>query len=126
MPARTSVTPPARSGRRFLKARFGAAASGSPWCGSIRGPGIDDGRRSLDALWRIAAQAHPDKPLERGYARIEDREGRTLISAAAAREAGRLRLVFADGRIDAITGDGVEPARRRPYSTGKAEQPKLL
>jgi exodeoxyribonuclease VII large subunit len=87
---------------------------------------VEDGRRSLDALWRIAAQAHPDKPLERGYARVEDREGRTLISAAAARAAGRLRLVFADGRLDAATGDGVEPARRRPYSPAKAEQPKLL
>ena len=87
---------------------------------------IEDGRRSLDALWRIATQAHPDKPLERGYARVEDRDGHTLISAAAAREAGRLRLVFADGRVDAATGDGVEPARRRPYSSAKTEQPKLL
>ena len=87
---------------------------------------IEDGRRSLDALWRIAAQAHPDKPLERGYARVEDRDGHTLISAAAAREAVRLRLVFADGRVDAATGDGVETARRRPYSGQKTEQPKLL
>jgi exodeoxyribonuclease VII large subunit len=87
---------------------------------------VEDGRRSLDALWRIAAQAHPDKPLERGYARVEDREGRTLISAAGARAAGRLRLVFADGKVEASAGDGVEPARRRPYSGGKAEQPKLL
>lgn len=87
---------------------------------------VEDGRRSLDALWRIAVQAHPDKPLERGYARVEDRDGRTLISAAAAREAVRLRLVFADGRVDAATGDGVETARRRPYSSQKTEQPKLL
>jgi exodeoxyribonuclease VII large subunit len=87
---------------------------------------VEDGRRSLDALWRIAAQAHPDKPLERGYARVEDREGKTLISAAAARAAGRLRLVFADGRLDVSAADGVEPARRRPYSGGKSEQPKLL
>ena len=77
-------------------------------------------------MWRIAAQAHPDKPLERGYARVEDRDGHTLISAAAAREAVRLRLVFADGRVDAATGDGVETARRRPYSSQKTEQPKLL
>lgn len=87
---------------------------------------IEDGHRRLDVLWRIAAQAHPDKPLERGYARVEDQEGRTLISAAAAQAAGRLRLVFVDGKVDATTGGGVEPARRRPYSSEKIEQPKLL
>jgi exodeoxyribonuclease VII large subunit len=87
---------------------------------------IEDGRRSLDALWRIAAQAHPDKPLERGYARVEDRDGKTLISAASALAAVRLRLVFADGKVEASTSDGLEPPRRRPYSTAKTEQPKLL
>ena len=29
-------------------------------------------------------------------------------------------------RVDAATGDGVETARRRPYSGQKTEQPKLL
>ena len=91
---------------------------------------IEQGRRTLDSLWRIAAQAHPDKPLEKGYARVEDREGRTLMSAAAAREAGKLRLVFADGKLDASVGDGVERARPRAYSgakdPAKIKQPKLL
>ncbi len=87
---------------------------------------IEDGRRGLDALWRIAAQAHPDKPLERGYARVEDAGGKTLISAAAARAAGRLRLVFADGKLDATTPDGLERPRRGAYAGAKAEQPKLL
>jgi exodeoxyribonuclease VII large subunit len=85
---------------------------------------IDDGRKTLDNLWRIAAQAHPDRPLAKGYARIEDREGRTLISAGAARAAGRLRLVFGDGAVDASVGDGVERQRRGTYV--KPEQPKLL
>jgi len=87
---------------------------------------IEDGRRTLDGLWRIAAQAHPDKPLAKGYARIEDRDGRTLVSAEAARAAGRLRLVFGDGRVDAAVGEGVERPRRGPYSAPKPEQPKLL
>ena len=86
---------------------------------------IEDGRRTLESLWRIAAQAHPDKPLEKGYARVEDREGRTLTSAKAAREAARLRLVFADGKVDASTGEGVERPRRGAYPA-KPEQPKLL
>ena len=85
---------------------------------------IDEGHRTLDSLWRIAAQAHPDRPLAKGYARIEDREGHTLISAEAARAAGRLRLVFGDGKVDASVGDGVERARRGTYV--KPEQPKLL
>jgi exodeoxyribonuclease VII large subunit len=86
---------------------------------------IEEGRRSLDALWRIAAQAHPDKPLEKGYARVEDREGRTLTSAASARKAGGLRLVFADGRLDASVGDALERPRRAPYPV-ESQQPKLL
>jgi exodeoxyribonuclease VII large subunit len=71
------------------------------------------GRERLDALWRIAQIAHPNKPLERGYARVEDRAGHTLISAATALAAGRLRLVFADGAVEAVTGDGT-PAGAAP------------
>ncbi|HEX8402151.1 MAG TPA: exodeoxyribonuclease VII large subunit [Allosphingosinicella sp.] len=88
---------------------------------------IEDGRRTLGSLWRLAAQLHPDKPLEKGYARVEDRTGRTLITADAARAAGKLRLVFAGGdRVDATVGDGVERPRRAVYIAPKAEQPKLF
>ncbi len=86
---------------------------------------LAEGRRTLDGLWRIAAQAHPDKPLEKGYARIEDREGRTLISADAARTAGKLRLVFGDGNVDASVGERLERPRRPPYAAPN-EHPKLL
>ncbi|HEX8257457.1 MAG TPA: exodeoxyribonuclease VII large subunit [Allosphingosinicella sp.] len=87
---------------------------------------IADGRRSLDGLWRIAALAHPNKPLEKGYVRVEDRDGRTLISAARARAAGRLRLVFGDGKLDVAVGERVERPRAAPYAPPKSEQPKLL
>ena len=80
-------------------------------------------RERLDALWRVALLAHPNKPLERGYARVEDRSGRTLISAVAAREARLLRLHFNDGPVDAAVGDGSAPRRS---STASATQPKLL
>jgi exodeoxyribonuclease VII large subunit len=83
-------------------------------------------RERLDALWRVAQLAHPNRPLERGYARVEDREGRTLISATAAQEARLLRLHFQDGEVDAAVGDAVERAKRPPYLKAKAEQPKLL
>jgi len=86
------------------------------------------GRERLDALWRIAGLAHPNRPLARGYARIEDRSGRILVSAAAAREARLLRLVFGDGGVEAAVGDhaGGGPAPKRAASRDKVEHPKLL
>jgi exodeoxyribonuclease VII large subunit len=83
-------------------------------------------RERLDALWRVAQLAHPNRPLERGYARVEDRAGKTLTSAAAARAARLLRLHFGDGALDASAGETVERPRRASYPGGKADQPKLL
>ena len=85
-------------------------------------------RERLNALWRVAQLAHPNRPLERGYARVEDRGGRTLISAASARAAGRLKLIFGDGDVEAAV-DGaapVERARRPSPVKPTGEQPKLL
>jgi exodeoxyribonuclease VII large subunit len=79
----------------------------------------------LQSLWRLAQLAHPNRPLHRGYARIEDRNGHTLISSAAAKTAGRLRLIFSDGGVD-VSVDGVERPRRGTYVPRKPEQPKLL
>ena len=89
---------------------------------------ILEGRRSVDALWRIAAQAHPNRPLEKGYVRVEDQAGRTLVSSAAARAAGRLRLIFGDGKVDAQVSDApLERPRRTPYSSASEDkQPKLF
>ncbi|HEX8585548.1 MAG TPA: exodeoxyribonuclease VII large subunit [Allosphingosinicella sp.] len=85
------------------------------------------GRERLDALWRVAQLAHPNKPLERGYARVEDRNGHTLMSAATARSAAKLRLVFADGQVDAAVGEGLERPRRPSYRAPIAgDQPKLI
>ena len=82
------------------------------------------GRERLEALWRVAQLAHPNRPLEKGYARIEDRNGNTLISAEAARRARLLKLIFRDGAVEAAVGDAPPP--RRPAATAKVEQPKLL
>jgi exodeoxyribonuclease VII large subunit len=90
----------------------------------------DRAAERLRALWRVAELAHPNRPLEKGYARVEDRAGHTLMSAEAARKAGLLRLVFGDGPLDASVdapGKGpVERPRRPGYSPGKGDQPKLL
>ncbi len=116
---------------RSLGARLGhARADLSRAAGAIR-PSLLDmalrrNRERLNGLWRIAQLAHPNKPLERGYARVENADGRTLVSAAAAREAVRLKLVFADGSVDATAAVGVERTRRPSYSGPKGDQPKLL
>jgi exodeoxyribonuclease VII large subunit len=49
---------------------------------------IADAQDRLARLWRVAEQLHPDKPLARGYARVEGREGKTVSTASAARAAG--------------------------------------
>jgi exodeoxyribonuclease VII large subunit len=82
---------------------------------------IEQERAGLARLWRIASQLHPDKPLERGYARVTTRDGATLITAAAARNAGGLTLRFADGTVDAR----VEKAGGKAYVV-PTQQPRLL
>ena len=68
----------------------------------------------LVALWRLAELAHPERPLQRGYVRVTDRSGKTLVHAAAARAAGAIDLHFADGRVPAQVGDSVPPQPFRP------------
>lgn len=116
---------------RALSARLGhARADLGKAAGAIR-PSLLDfslrrSREQLDSLWRIAELAHPNKPLERGYARVEDMAGKTLISAEAARKAARLQLVFSDGRLNASVGEGVERPRRATYRSPKAGQAELF
>jgi exodeoxyribonuclease VII large subunit len=77
----------------------------------------------LASLWRLAELAHPDRPLKRGFARVTDRDGKTLTHAAEAEAARELKLHFGDGTVDATTGAFPEPAprprverpRRAPY-----------
>jgi exodeoxyribonuclease VII large subunit len=77
----------------------------------------------LASLWRLAELAHPDRPLKRGFARVTDRDGKTLTHAAEAEAARELKLYFGDGTVEATTGASPEPAprarversRRAPY-----------
>jgi exodeoxyribonuclease VII large subunit len=79
-------------------------------------------RDRLESLWRVAELAHPNRPLARGYARVEDRQGGVLTSAMAARKARLLQLVFGDGAVDAVAGEGGAPRR----GGTRGDQPKLL
>jgi exodeoxyribonuclease VII large subunit len=109
-----------------------ARATLAQTAGALR-PGLLEGsyrraKERLESLWRVAQLAHPNRPLERGYARVEDRNGKTLMSAGAAKAAGRLKLIFADGGVDATAagGPGVERTRRPAYLKPAPEQPKLF
>ena len=115
---------------RALRGRLDRARGELGHAGGALRPGLlvaieQRARERLKALWRVAEAAHPNRPLERGYARVEDRDGRVLVSAEAAREAQRLSLVFADGRLDVAAGDS-PPRDRGGPARGKADQPKLL
>ena len=68
----------------------------------------------LVALWRLAELAHPERPLQRGFVRVTDRSGKTIVHAADARAAGSIDLHFADGRVAAHIGDGTGPVPFRP------------
>jgi exodeoxyribonuclease VII large subunit len=87
---------------------------------------IERGRERLASLARMAELVHPERPLKRGFARVEDRTGHTLTSAAAARRALSLNLVFADGAVHATVAAPVERPAQKRHIAPKQEQPKLL
>jgi exodeoxyribonuclease VII large subunit len=71
-------------------------------------------QEKLASLWRLAELAHPERPLQRGFVRVTDRAGKTIIHAADARAAAQVDLHFADGRVAANIGEGVAPVPFRP------------
>ena len=73
-------------------------------------------QEKLTSLWRLAELAHPERPLQRGFVRVTDRSGKTIIHAAAARAAAQIDLHFADGRVAAHIGEGSAPVPFRPAS----------
>lgn len=96
---------------------------------------VDRDRDRLAATWRLVQSLNPDAVLDRGYARVTTREGQTLASAAAVREAGAVTLRFRDDSVDAIVGDlpaasapsaKVERKPAKPQVAVKADQPTLL
>jgi exodeoxyribonuclease VII large subunit len=65
----------------------------------------------LDGLGRLADTLHPEAPLKRGFARVSDADGRTVMSADAAKAAGQVSIRFVDGSVDAVVGGGAPRAR---------------
>jgi len=86
---------------------------------------MEQGGATLDRLWRIAEQLHPDKPLERGYARVTSRDDRTVMSAEDARATAALTLHFAGKTTVDVRVERVEKPAKAPY-VGPVTQPRLL
>ena len=118
---------------RSLGARAGAArADMNLVIGRLRRELIDQRiarlGEQLAAAWKMAALAHPERPLQRGFSRVTDRSGRTLTKASDARAARELKLRFGDGEVDAVV-DGASPAppvERKPRRSYVAPQPGLF
>ena len=96
------------------------------------GQRLDRAAETLASLWRLAGLAHPERPLQRGFVRVTDRQGQTLVHAADARAAGLLSLRFADGSVEAtVEGSAARleraaPRSYRPRKPGTASQPGLF
>lgn len=114
-------------GRRLADARGDLARS----AGALR-PALLDQRLAragerLAATSRLMVSLHPDNPLKRGYARVSDGQGKTVMTAAAARKAERLSLRFNDGSVDLEPQRAIAYAKPRPAAvTPKPEQPDLF
>ncbi|MDX6650158.1 MAG: exodeoxyribonuclease large subunit [Solirubrobacteraceae bacterium] len=99
------------------------------------GPGaLTRRRRDLERLELALAAHDPERTLARGYALVEDRDGRLVSGAAAARAAGRLDVRFHDGSVGARVedeetgpgrGSGIEVDRVGPgRGSGIEEEPR--
>jgi exodeoxyribonuclease VII large subunit len=111
---------------RLDRARGDLAQAGGALRPALLQRKVERARERLDSLARMAALVHPDRPLRRGFARVTDRAGHTLTSAAAARGAASLSLLFADGKVDATLDGALERARPSRHIPKKPDQPKLL
>ncbi|WP_295496523.1 exodeoxyribonuclease VII large subunit [Sphingorhabdus sp. EL138] len=75
---------------------------------------IEQGQQRLDALTRLAGSLHPEAPLKRGFARVTDADGKTIMSRAAAIKAGDVTLRFVDGEVGSVVVGAAPPRSVTP------------
>ena len=75
---------------------------------------VEQGQQRLDALTRLAGSLHPEAPLKRGFARVTDADGKTIMSRAAAVKAGDVTLRFVDGEVGSVVHDSAAPRPSKP------------
>ncbi|MDA7787655.1 exodeoxyribonuclease VII large subunit [Sphingomonadaceae bacterium] len=72
-------------------------------------------RERLAALERVMTSLNPDNVLERGYARVSVRGGKTLTTMAQAKAEAALDLHFKDGVLGVATGEvPTSPTKPKP------------
>ena len=82
---------------------------------------IDGGRDRLGGLVRLLISLDPRALLARGYAMVRGDDGALVTSAAAARRAAALRLIFADGEVGVSTAGAATSTRRPSPKAGQAD-----
>jgi exodeoxyribonuclease VII large subunit len=75
---------------------------------------VEQGQQRLDALTRLAGSLHPEAPLKRGFARVTDADGKTIMSRAAAVKAGDVTLRFVDGEVRSVINGSAPPRSSTP------------
>ena len=78
---------------------------------------VEQGQQRLDALTRLAGSLHPEAPLKRGFARVTDADGKTIMSRAAAVKAGDVTLRFVDGEVGSMVHGAASPRSSTPKAT---------
>ncbi|WP_234186884.1 exodeoxyribonuclease VII large subunit [Shinella sp. NM-101] len=78
-------------------------------------------RALLQAQDRMLQSLSYRNVLKRGYALVRDEEGAPVKGAASLGPGRSIAIEFADGTVDAVTGSGGGPPRRKP---AKAEEEK--
>ena len=78
---------------------------------------VEQKQQQLDALTRLAGSLHPEAPLKRGFARVTDADGKTIVSRAAAVKAGDVTLRFVDGEVGSVVNGSAPPRPSTPKPT---------
>ncbi|MFC4293866.1 exodeoxyribonuclease VII large subunit [Novosphingobium tardum] len=119
---------PALLAARVARGRERVAAAGLR--AALLGTAQARARDRLAGLARVMSQLDPDKPLERGFARVLDPAGQTVTSAAAGAREAALTLKFRDGAlaVQPVTAGAPRPARSTPARPAptKSEQGRLF
>lgn len=75
---------------------------------------------------RVALRAHdPQRTLERGYARVENRAGKPVVDAGEARRAGEVKIHFADDSVEAVVSGTRRRRPRQNEDKGEFEQIRM-
>ncbi len=79
---------------------------------------VEQGQQRLDALTRLAGSLHPEAPLKRGFARVTNADGKTIMTRDAALKAGEVTLRFVDGEVGGLV-HGAAASRPAPPKSVK-------